>query len=171
MTTLALPDRGAWRASIPFFALAVLVILADQAVKSWIAGVILEPPRRIELTGFFALTPVWNRGVSFGLFATHAEMGAWILSLIAVTVSLGLGVWLLRQTRSLPRVALGLVIGGAIGNVIDRVTLGAVFDFLDFHVAGWHWPAFNVADAAICVGVGLLLLDSLSGADDSRKNA
>lgn len=171
LSAMTLPTRADWRAAVPYLALALLVMLVDQAVKSWIADLILDPPRRIDLTGFFALTPVWNRGVSFGLFATDAKMGALVLSAIALAVSLGLTIWLLRLTRALPRVALGLVIGGALGNVIDRVTLGAVFDFLDFHVAGWHWPAFNVADAAICVGVGLLLLDSLSGADDSHKTA
>jgi len=171
MSTMSLPTRAGWRAAVPYLALALLVILVDQAVKSWIADLILDPPRRIELTGFFNLTPVWNRGVSFGLFATDARMGALILSGIALAVSLGLTIWLLRLTRTMPRVALGLVIGGALGNVIDRLTIGAVFDFLDFHIAGWHWPAFNVADAAICIGVGLLMLDSLSGADDSHKSA
>ncbi len=169
MSALAAADRGAWRAAVWPLALAALVVLSDQLVKTWIAGLILDPPRQIALSGFFTLTPVWNRGVSFGLFATDADMGAWALSGIAVVVSLCLTVWLLRLTRAVPRAALGLVIGGAMGNVIDRVSVGAVFDFLDFHVAGWHWPAFNVADAAICVGVGLLLLDSLSGAADSPK--
>ena len=171
MSAMTLPTRAGWRAAVPYFGLALLVILADQSVKSWIAELILDPPRRIDITGFFSLTPVWNRGVSFGLFATDAKFGAIVLSVVALAVSLGLTIWLLRLNRTLPRVALGLVIGGALGNVIDRLTIGAVFDFLDFHVAGWHWPAFNVADAAICIGVGLLLLDGLSGADDSHKSA
>jgi signal peptidase II len=170
MRALSLPSQAALKGALPYFGLAILVILLDQAVKGWIADLILNPPRRIELTEFFALTPVWNRGVSFGLFATDAAMGALILSGVALCVSAGLAIWLLRMTRTLPRVGLGLVIGGAIGNVIDRLTIGAVFDFLDFHVAGWHWPAFNVADAAICIGVGLLLLDSLSSDDASHKN-
>ena len=171
MSALPFTERGAWRAALGPLALALVVIVLDQLVKNWIGGLILDPPRRIDLTGFFSLTPVWNRGVSFGLFATDAWIGAWILSGVAILVSVGLTVWLLRLTRILPRAALGLVIGGALGNVIDRMTFGAVFDFLDFHVAGYHWPAFNVADAAICVGVGLLLLDSLSGSDDSPKSA
>ncbi len=171
MSTITLTDRSAWRSALGPLALALGVIIVDQLVKAWIAELILNPPRRIDLTGFFSLTPVWNRGVSFGLFATDAWVGAWILSGIALLVSAGLTVWLLRVTRVLPRLALGLVIGGAVGNVIDRMTIGAVFDFLDFHVAGWHWPAFNVADAAICIGVGLLMLDSLSNGADSPKKA
>jgi signal peptidase II len=82
---------------------------------------------------------------------------------LAAAIVIGLLFWLRRATQPLVVGGIGLVIGGAIGNVIDRLRFGAVVDFLDFHVAGWHWPAFNVADAAICVGVGLILIDSLLG--------
>jgi signal peptidase II len=80
-----------------------------------------------------------------------------------------LAVWLWRALRSIPAAALGLVIGGALGNVVDRIRFGAVFDFLDVHVAGWHWPAFNVADSAISVGVAVLLIDSLFQNPDKGK--
>ncbi|MGI9506383.1 MAG: signal peptidase II [Geminicoccaceae bacterium] len=115
----------------------------------------------IRVTSFFDLVLVWNRGVSFGMFNNAGAYGPMILSGIAIAVVLGLLYWLRQAENRLTVMALGLVIGGALGNVIDRFRFGAVVDFLDFHIAGYHWPAFNVADAAICVGAVLLLLDGL----------
>ena len=141
--------------------IAVAVIVLDQITK-WIAltGLNLgENP--ITVTSFFNLVLVWNRGVSFGMFNNAGAYGPWILSGIAIAVVLGLLYWLRQAETWMAVVALGLVIGGALGNVIDRFRFGAVVDFLDFHIAGYHWPAFNVADTAICVGAGLLLLDGL----------
>jgi signal peptidase II len=126
-------------------------------------GLLVDPPRVVGLTGFFSLVPVWNRGVSFGILAARDGSTAWLLSGLALVVAVGLVAWLSRVERALLALSLGLVIGGALGNVIDRGRFGAVFDFLDFHVASWHWPAFNLADSAITVGVGLLLLDGLLG--------
>ncbi|MDH3660669.1 MAG: signal peptidase II [Alphaproteobacteria bacterium] len=141
--------------------IALLVILLDQVTK-WIAlsGVDFAA-NPISVTSFFDLVLVWNRGVSFGMFNDAGAAGPWILSGLAIAVVFGLLYWLRQAETWLSVSALGLVIGGAIGNVIDRFRFGAVVDFLDFHVAGWHWPAFNVADAAICIGAGLLLLDGL----------
>jgi signal peptidase II len=141
--------------------IALLVFVADLATKEWMLALIFDPPRRIVLTGFFNLTPVWNRGVSFGLFAGHQEWIPWILSLVAIIIAAGLFVWLRRARNPLLAVALGLVIGGALGNVIDRVRFGAVVDFLDFHISGYHWPAFNIADAAISLGVVMILYHEL----------
>ena len=141
-------------------ALAVLVVALDQASKAWMMA-LLDPPRMVPLTGFFDLIPVWNRGVSFGILASHGGSTAWLLSGLAVAVAIGLIIWLGRAERQLLALGLGFVIGGALGNVIDRSRFGAVFDFLDFHAAGWHFPAFNLADSAITLGVGLLLLDGL----------
>lgn len=136
------------------------VAALDQAAKWAARDALWEPPRRIDVTGFLALVPVENRGISFGLFQSEGA-GAWAITALALAIAAGLGVWL-RATRLLvPAVALGLVIGGAVGNVIDRVRLGWVIDFLDFHGGGYHWPAFNLADAAICVGVFLLLAHGL----------
>lgn len=140
---------------------ALLVFVADMATKEWMLSLIFDPPRRIVLTGFFNLTPVWNRGVSFGLFAGHQEWIPWILSLVAVAIAAGLFVWLRRAEHRLLALALGAVIGGALGNVIDRLRFGAVVDFLDFHISGYHWPAFNVADAAISLGVVMILYHEL----------
>jgi len=141
--------------------LAIVIIVFDQITK-WIAlfGLNLgENP--ITVTSFFNLVLVWNRGVSFGMFNNAGAYGPLILSGIAIAVVLGLLYWLRQAENKLTVMALGLVIGGALGNVIDRFRFGAVVDFLDFHIAGYHWPAFNVADAAICVGAVLLLLDGL----------
>ncbi|MEL6961262.1 MAG: signal peptidase II, partial [Pseudomonadota bacterium] len=140
---------------------AILVIALDQVTK-WVALIGLnlgEHP--ITVTSFFNLVLVWNRGVSFGMFNNAGAYGPWILSGLAIAVVLGLLYWLRQAENRLVVSALGLVIGGALGNVIDRFRFGAVVDFLDFHIAGYHWPAFNVADAAICIGAGLLLLDGL----------
>ncbi|MBI3514308.1 MAG: signal peptidase II [Proteobacteria bacterium] len=151
---------------------AALVVGLDQATKAWMIGLLLDPPRALVVTGFFDLVPVWNKGVSFGMLSGHDGWGAWLLGGVALAVAAGLAVWLARAERGLLAGGLGLVIGGALGNVIDRGRFGAVFDFLDFHVAGWHWPAFNLADSAITVGVGLLLLDGLlagRGAQPARS--
>ncbi len=141
--------------------IAVLVIALDQATK-WLMLTGLDlASNPITVTSFFNLVLVWNRGVSFGMFNDAGAYGPWILSVLAIVVVIGL-LWWLRQAEGWRMLtALGLVIGGAIGNVIDRFRFGAVVDFLDVHIAGYHWPAFNVADAAICIGAGLLLLDGL----------
>jgi signal peptidase II len=117
--------------------------------------------RFIEVTDFFDIVLVWNRGVSFGMFNNDAGLNGLLFSLLAAVIVVALLVWLRRAASPLIVIAIGLVIGGAVGNVIDRLRLGAVVDFLDFHLGSWHWPAFNVADAAICVGVGLMIVDGL----------
>lgn len=140
--------------------LALLVLIADQASKPWLLGLMERNPGGLEVTPFFNLVMVWNRGVSFGLFSDGSDLRRILLMLAAGGITLWLLLWLWRGASRLVSVALGMVIGGAIGNVIDRLHYGAVADFFDFHLFGWHWPAFNIADCAIVVGVGLLLLDS-----------
>lgn len=142
-------------------AVIFLVVLAlDQATKG-MALASLRPSEPVEVTPFFNLVLVWNRGVSFGLLANAGEHGPWLLTLLTAAIGAFLIVWLYRETRPLSRMALWLVLAGAAGNVIDRIRFGAVVDFLDFHALGYHWPAFNVADSAIVVGAGLILFDSL----------
>lgn len=153
--------------SLHGFLLALLVLALDQLTK-WLALANLDPYQPVEVTPFFNLVLVWNRGVSFGLFAGAGELGPWLLSLMAAMIGAFLIVWLYRETRTVTRAALWLVLAGAVGNVIDRVRFGAVVDFLDFHAFGYHWPAFNVADSAIVVGAGLILLDSLVLAPRAR---
>ncbi len=141
-------------------ALAAAVTLADQIAK----GLVLErlqPGEFLPVTGFFNLVLTFNRGVAFGLLASDYWWKPYLLAGIALAIVAGLLAWLRSQTRALPRLSAGLIVGGALGNVIDRFTQPGVVDFLDFHLSGYHWPAFNLADCAIVVGVGLLLLDGL----------
>jgi signal peptidase II len=113
------------------------------------------------VTSFFNLSLTYNRGISFGLFNGGAGMGALVFSLAAAAIVAVLIYWLSRVSSPFLAVAIGLIIGGAMGNVIDRLRLGAVVDFLDFHLGAAHWPAFNLADSAICIGVAAMLLDGL----------
>ncbi len=147
--------------------LAVIAIVLDQASKGWILEDVMIPPRVIEITSNFNLVLGMNRGVSFGLFNQDSAYGPYILTGVAVAITIGLSIWLWKSSTHWAALALGLVIGGAIGNVIDRIQYGAVVDFLDFHAFGYHWPAFNVADSAICVGAVLLILESLFIRDES----
>ena len=145
--------------------IAAAVILLDQATKWLVHDVVMAPPRSIPVTDFFNIVMVWNRGVSFGLFDNDSVWTPMLLSLLAVGISIVLMVWLRRAEGKWLALGLGMVIGGAVGNVIDRAVWRAVFDFLDFHVAGYHWPAFNVADTAITVGVVLILAEGLFAKD------
>ena len=149
--------------------LAAMILVLDQLTKWLIVVQVMQPPRIIEITGFFNLVLTYNTGISFGLFGGGGTGGAWALSLLALAVVIGLLVWAHRQDRALIGIAIGLIVGGALGNVFDRLlgTIAGVLprpgvvDFLDFHLAGWHWPAFNLADSAITVGVVLLIADGL----------
>ena len=149
---------------------AILVIVFDQATKWWIVEAVMQPPTIIPVTPFFNLVMGWNRGISFGLFDGDSVINVWILPLVALAIVAALVVWLRRVQGAWLASAIGLVIGGALGNVVDRLRFGAVADFLDFHVAGYHWPAFNVADSGITVGVTMLVLDSLFMGAEKPKN-
>ena len=127
----------------------------------------MRPPRVIEVTPFFNLVMGWNFGVSFGMLDSVPELGTWLLPSAAVAITAVLVVWLNRVDRLRPAIGLGLIIGGAIGNLIDRLRFGAVADFLDFYAWGHHWPAFNAADSAITVGAVVLILDSLFAGDET----
>ena len=140
-------------------AMALVVLGLDQLSKYWLLIWLADQGGWIKLTSFFNLVTVWNRGISFGMFQS-GEIGRWLLVSFSSLVCLGLGIWLWRQNRTWPVFALAMVIGGALGNIIDRILRGAVADFFDFHVMGYHWPAFNFADSAITIGVAMLLYDS-----------
>lgn len=152
-------------------ALAALIVAVDQATKWWIMEGVMMPPRVIPLTPFFNLVMTWNRGVSFGLFNNGSPYNALILPLIAIIISVLLGIWLARVQKPMVAYGLGSVIGGAVGNLIDRMRFGAVADFLDFHLWGYHWPAFNIADSAITIGVAILIADSLFGTAEPHRQA
>ena len=149
------------RAFRPGIGIAILVIAADQLTKWWIIYAFMAPPRTVEVTPFFNLVMTWNPGISFGLFNTGSPLNALVLSGLALFIVALLLVWLYRSDRLFIGVGIGLISGGAIGNVIDRIRFGAVADFLDFHIAGYHWPAFNVADSMITIGAAMIVLDTL----------
>jgi len=143
----------------PGLAVAAAVLIADQVSKHLVLTHMSGGPH-IEVTPFINLVLVWNTGVSFGMFQSGGQAGRWILIGLACAISLVLAVLLARESRPLTRLAYWLVLAGAIGNVVDRARFGAVVDFLDVHLGGYHWPAFNIADSAIVIGAGLLLLDT-----------
>jgi signal peptidase II len=158
------------RALLPGLGIAALVAVLDQLSKWWVVEVVMNPPRTIEVTPFFNLVMGWNRGVSFGLFNTDSPVTAWLLPAVAVVIVVVLTAWLIRVDRLVLGAALGFIIGGAVGNIVDRLRFGAVADFLDFHAIGVHWPAFNLADAMITVGAAVLIFDSLFvRAEPSKK--
>lgn len=117
---------------------AVPIVAFDRLTKWWVLADLMDPPQAVAVTSFFNLVLVWNRGVSFGLFDSDSHWGPIVLSAFALAISVVLVVWLRRVGSRLPAVAIGMVLGGAIGNVIDRMRYGAVVDFLDFHAFGYH---------------------------------
>jgi signal peptidase II len=146
-----------------FGAIAALdILILDQVSKYWVLEVFDLPARHsVAVLPGLNLTMVWNRGVTFGLLGADGPLGALLLAAVAMAVVVALAVWLWRAERLSVALALGAVAGGAVGNIIDRLRFGAVVDFIHAHAYGWSWYVFNVADAAIVCGVGVLLLDSL----------
>ena len=145
------------------FAAAIAVVVFDQLGKAAVRGYFAchAVGEHENVTAFFNIVLIYNRGMSFGLFNGGGGLNALLFSLVAAAIVTVLIYWLSRVESPLLAVAIGLIIGGAIGNVIDRIRFGAVVDFLDLHVGLWHWPAFNIADSAICMGVAVMLLDGL----------
>ncbi|MBR0643809.1 signal peptidase II [Plastoroseomonas hellenica] len=146
--------------------LAAGILAADQASKWWILdGLRLPELGQVKLLAAgplgLDLTMVWNRGVTFGMLTGDSAWHQIALSVVAALVALFLLRWLARAENRLTAIALGAVIGGAVGNVIDRLRFGAVVDFVDAHAWGWHWYVFNLADAAIVCGVVALVIDAL----------
>lgn len=142
----------------PVVLTVLLVLIADQISKWSILGILRENGP-IDVLPFFNLVLVYNKGVSFGLF-NHMDMRFGLIG-FALLMTVFLIIWLIKEENHRTRIALAAVIAGAIGNVIDRIFHGAVIDFLDFHAFGWHYPAFNIADSSIVLGIAYLLFDSL----------
>ncbi len=143
----------------PWFGLAALVIVLDQRVK-WAFLAAFSPGERRAVTEFFNLVLVFNKGAAFSFLADAPGWQAPLLAGFAVIAAAVLSVLIVRNSgKALFCTGLALVLGGALGNVIDRLRFGHVVDFLDFHAAGWHFPAFNVADSAITIGAALLILE------------
>ena len=144
--------------------IAVLGLAADQLSKNILlygyGFKAMRPFERVEVLPFFDLVMVWNRGISYGLLQSDGGLGTLFLTLFQLAASAGLTWWLFRIKDRLLAAAVGFLIGGALGNVIDRMIYGAVADFFHFYAFGYDWYVFNVADSAITVGVIVLLLDA-----------
>ena len=119
------------------------------------------PYAEVEILPFFNLVMVWNQGVSFGLFNQTTDYGPLLLIAVSLGITIGFTVWLFKTRDMLKMIGIAMVIGGAIGNIIDRARFGAVIDFLDIHIAGWHYPAFNIADSAVVLGVFVLIIHAV----------
>ena len=153
------------------YAIAIAVIALDQASKAWVLGPLALAERgTVPVFAFLRFSLVWNRGFSFGLLSESA-LARWGLFAFSVAVAIALAIWAARVRRAIPALGLGLIMGGAIGNAVDRVRLGAVVDFIDVSRLGVFPWVFNVADSAITVGVILLLLDSFLSRPDARPRS
>jgi signal peptidase II len=143
------------------FLTALVTLVIDQGHKLWMLFVFdIAKNQPVQLAPFLDLVMAWNPGISYSLLRADTDMGRYGLLGLSLTVTLGLSVWLWRAPLKLTTVALGLIIGGALGNAYDRFAYGAVADFFHFHVGSFSWYVFNLADVAIVAGVGLLLYES-----------
>ena len=145
--------------------LTLLIVILDQITKSWISQT-LTLYESVAIFSFFNFTLVHNTGAAFSFLAEAGGWQRWLLTGLALIVSVIIVVWLSRLKTVEHRwlaIALALVLGGAIGNLIDRIIYGYVIDFLDLYYKMWHWPAFNVADSAISIGAVMLLIDAIRG--------
>ena len=146
--------------ALPWFAGAAAIVLADRLTKLWMLDA-FAPGERLPVTGFFNLVLVFNKGAAFSFLAGASGWQTPVFAAISGVAAVVITVLILRNPgKRMLCAALGLILGGALGNLWDRLLWGHVVDFLDFHAAGWHWPAFNVADSAISVGAALLILES-----------
>lgn len=144
------------------FLLVLGVFLADRLSKWWIVEAYDLPARgSVSLLPFFDLTMVWNQGMSMGLFQAGGDNGRYALIAVTGAVAIALSFWMWRATEKFLVIALGLVVGGAVGNIWDRFEYGAVADFIHLHALGYSFYVFNLADSAISLGVGMLLWDAL----------
>jgi len=150
-----------------WLSLSAIVVVLDQLTKVWVERS-FELYERLAVMPLFNLTLVYNEGAAFSFLSSAGGWQRWFFVVLGVVISLLLVGWLKRLDSSerLAAAALSLVLGGAVGNIIDRLFYGHVIDFIDIYYQSWHWPAFNIADSAIFVGVALLLLDSFKAQPD-----
>ncbi len=155
-----LPSGFRGRDLVVWYLLALLVLLMDQLTKGWIVSEFYLGQREV-ITSFFNLVHVRNYGAAFSFLSDAGGWQRWFFAILSILVSVVIVIWIARLERKkwLESLALALILGGALGNLYDRLMLGYVVDFLDFHGSGWHFPAFNVADTGISIGAGLLILD------------
>lgn len=160
MSDATTTSQMAWRRL--GWGIAAAIFVSDQITKWLILDLFSDAEQPyFVITSFFNIVLAWNRGISFGMFGDAGALAGNLLIGVTLMIAVGLSVWLTRVETRLSAVALGLIIGGAVGNVIDRFRFGAVTDFLDLHVLGYHWPAFNIADSAIVIGAIVLMWESL----------
>jgi signal peptidase II len=150
------------------YLIAALTTLADQLHKWYMLEIVNISKKPIHVADFFNLVMVWNPGISFGMFRNH-NYSAYIFSALALVIVAFLSAWLYKTTSRFSMIAIGFVIGGALGNVADRLRFGAVADFFDFHVQHYHWPAFNIADAMVFTGAVMLCIESAFGKNQQRS--
>ncbi|MFN9574766.1 MAG: signal peptidase II [Betaproteobacteria bacterium] len=154
-------QKSWWQKLLPWVGVAIAIVLLDQATKLTVERLFDYGDVR-PVTGFFNLVLTYNKGAAFSILANASGWQDEFLTWVGIGASRYILYLLARHgTQKLFSLSLALILGGAIGNVIDRIAYGHVIDFLDFHYAGWHWPAFNVADSAIVTGAALLILDEL----------
>lgn len=155
-----------------WYALAILVIALDQLSKHWISAHFTYGQPRV-ITDFFNLTLLHNKGAAFSFLSSAGGWQRWFFAVVALAVSCALTVWMARLASSQRWLltALALVLGGAVGNLYDRVVLGYVVDFIVVHYQQYYWPAFNIADSAICVGAGMLIIDSFRSPREAAAEA
>ena len=145
---------------VRLFIILLLTITIDQITKNIIFNLIFVPNNRIDVNSFLSLTPVWNNGISFGMFSDFGHYGRLIFSTLAIFIS----IWLMWSSINMPKISsvgFNFIAGGALGNVLDRVIHGKVIDFIDFHFYGFHWPAFNFADIFIFFGILLYMYNEI----------
>jgi signal peptidase II len=163
-------DRRKWLAWA--LGLAALIVGADQASKAWVLyGLDLETVGSIPIWPFLSFTMVWNRGISYGLFAQEGPLGQALISSVMGAIIIVMLVWLWRQPSRLMAIITGLVVGGAIGNLYDRLVYGAVVDFVHLHLGPYNWYVFNVADTSIVIAGGLMVADILFASPEGGRKA
>ena len=154
------------------FLVAAVTLAVDQGHKIWMLDIFdIAAHQPVALTPFLDLVMAWNPGISYSLLSAETPEGRLALLALSLSATLLLGVWLWRAPRRITTVGLGLIVGGALGNAWDRFAYGAVADFFHFHVGGFHWYIFNLADVAIVAGVGLLLYESFFMAEEKGEAA
>ncbi|MAM88618.1 signal peptidase II [Marinobacter sp. UBA2678] len=151
----------------PWLTIAALLALADQALK-WLVQDLMPYGQSIPLTSFFNWVHVWNTGAAFSLLADAGGWQRYFFIVLALTVSVALILMLRKPLPRLEAMGYSLILGGAVGNVADRIIRGYVVDYLDFHWYDWHWPAFNLADVGICLGAVLLLVTTFRDARSTK---
>jgi signal peptidase II len=157
------------------YVLAGMVFIADQLTKYWIINAVgLEARATVPVLPFFSLTWVENRGGSMGLLTADSDIARWALVAVTAAIAAGVAWWIRRESHWVEQAALGLILGGALGNIVDRIRFGYVVDFVHLHAGQWSFYVFNVADAAITIGVAVLLARAMFGnshADGMRKES